>query len=108
MKNKKLIYIAHPFGGEPTNTEACEDLVRMLTANFGESYIFVSPVLNFGHMYEHVGYVNGLDTCLDLLNICDGLFLATGWEKSRGCMAEYGFAKGREMKIFTIKDFDHG
>ena len=103
--DKKLIYIAHPFGGD-VNVKACEDLVRKLTTNCNNSYVFISPVLNFGHMYVDVDYIDGVNVCLDLLNACDGLLLANAWQTSRGCMAEYAFARAKGITIFSLKDFN--
>lgn len=104
--SKRLIYIAHPFGGDDVNRKACEDLIRKLTTNCNNSYVFVSPVLNFGHMYVNVDYIEGINLCLDLLNACDGLLLAGDWHISRGCMAEYAFAMAKEITIFSLEDFN--
>lgn len=105
-KLKKLVYVAHPFGGNEKNKTVCENLIKKLTRLHGEDSVFISPVLNFGHSYSEFSYADGVDICLDLLRRCDCLLLCGDWTTSKGCMAEYAFAKAIEMPIQHIAEFD--
>lgn len=39
-----------------------------------------------------------------LLNSCTFLILSGYWRQSRGCMAEYGYAKAKEIRIYEYVD----
>lgn len=39
-----------------------------------------------------------------LLNNCTILILSRRWRQSRGCMAEYGYAKARGIRIYEYVD----
>ena len=106
----KLIYIAHPFGGCPKAVSDVQALIADLhntslpmrtdlEPGIVNKCVFVSPLLQFGFRYSDTPYVNGLDKCLELLNRCDILLLSGDWEASRGCMAEYAFAKAKGIPI---------
>ena len=41
---------------------------------------------------------------LYLMDMCDAIYLLTGWENSRGANREYGYALGKEFTI--IKEYD--
>lgn len=102
---KELVYVAHPYGGLEYNKKACEDKIQKLAELFYDSHVFVSPVLNFGHMYKDYQYVAGIDICLSLLERCDTLLLSGNWISSKGCMAEYAFAKAKGIRIKHEKEF---
>lgn len=103
--DERIKVLADYYGVAAQMVKLCEECGE-LTTNCNNSYVFISPVLNFGHMYVDVDYIDGVNVCLDLLNACDGLLLANAWQTSRGCMAEYAFAKAIEMPIQHIAEFD--
>lgn len=103
--SRKLVYVAHPYGGTDENLAKCEELISELTIKNYKNYVFVSPVLNFGHMYKAYDYVTGLNFCLDLLAESDMLLLAGEWKSSKGCVAEYTFAMGRGITCVDLKTF---
>lgn len=39
-----------------------------------------------------------------LLSRCDILILSGNWRQSRGCMAEYGYAKAKGIRIYEYRD----
>lgn len=39
-----------------------------------------------------------------LLNNCTLLILSGDWRQSRGCMAEYGYAKAKGIRIYEYRD----
>lgn len=63
----------------------------------------VSPIHQFGFMYDSVPYAVGLQKCLALLNACDVLLLCGDWRNSKGCMAEFAYAMAKGKPIL----FDH-
>lgn len=46
-----------------------------------------------------------LDLDLELLKWCDAIVMLDGWQQSRGCNREYGYAIGRDMSIIAYKSF---
>ena len=106
MIYKPLVYVAHPCGGLiRKNRKECRQIIKMLTKNLGEKYVFISPILNFGHMYYDVDYICGIDTCIDLLQRCNILLLTGDWKNSKGCLCEYGAARAMQMPVSEMKNY---
>ena len=85
--SKKLIYVAHPYGGKKSNREKIDVIMGDLVLN-DTNHDYVSPIHNFGYVYlTGDDYQRGLDICLSLLGQCDILVLCPEWESSRGCKA---------------------
>lgn len=99
----KRIYVAHPYGGKPENNANAEKIINKLVDRYGSDIVFVSPLHALGHMYNKVDYLKGIEMCLALLETCHELWLCPGWEDSRGCNIEYGFAKGRGIPIYFVR-----
>ena len=87
---KELVYISHPSSGKIENTKHIEEIVNALYEDdfIYENYCIVSPVHNFGFMYETTDYVRGLQYCLDLMEHCDLVMLFGDYEHSKGCTKE--------------------
>lgn len=97
-----LIYVSHPYGGDPLNKYDIEDIIeRLVEENPHNTYI--SPVHCFGFMYEDVEYEQGLQYCLNLLDVCDTMLVYGDWQNSRGCMKEVEHAKIKGIKYKIIK-----
>lgn len=107
---KKLIYLSHPSGGLPENTEEIADMVRELYKNedIYNNFCIVSPVHCYGFMYEDYNsseqdYYKGLSLCTDLLLHCDGMLLTGNWELSRGCNVELDICKNYNIPYIEVK-----
>lgn len=106
MSYKPLVYVAHPCGGLiRKNRKECRQIIKVLTKNLGEKYVFISPILNFGHMYYDVDYICGIETCIDLLQRCSFLLLAGDWKNSKGCLCEYGAARAMGMAVSELTKY---
>lgn len=106
MSYKQLVYVAHPCGGLiRKKRKECRQIIKMLTKNLGEKYVFISPILNFGHMYYDVDYICGIVTCIDLLQRCNILLLTGDWKNSKGCLCEYGAARAMQMPVSEMKNY---
>ena len=102
---RQLIYVAHPYGGKESNKQPIDTIMRELVRMDAES-VYISPIHNFGYMYlEGDRYIEGLNYCLHLLGECDALVVCKDYASSRGCCAEYGFAKGRGKDIYTLTEW---
>lgn len=102
-ESKKLVYVACPFGGKTDGIEKTKQHIRWfyhrdrMNNTIGDVYI--SPILAFGFMYDEVGYIEGIEQCLELLGRCDELVLLEGWEKSKGCCMEHGYAMAKGIPV---------
>lgn len=125
----KLVYVAHPYGGDEKNAQAVKQIIEDLTegshlllANHTIiamhtpvgipsiellQAVYVSPIHQQGFMYEGTPYLVGLQKCLELLRRCDVLLLCGDWQNSKGCLAEFGFAMARKMPIVFENSNDY-
>ena len=102
---RKLVYVAHPYGGKESNRKKIDVIMGDLVLN-DTSHDYVSPIHNFGYVYlTGDDYQRGLDICLGLLSHCDVLVLCDGWETSRGCQGECGHAVKMGIPVFTINEW---
>lgn len=97
---KGLVYLSHPYGGDPEAVESTGDIFRQLQAAHPESTV-ISPLHNFAPLaYRDEDYIPGLDMCLDLLRYCQHIVMSGDWQRSRGCCAEYAFARAKGIEIW--------
>ena len=94
-----LVYVAQPFGGDTNAYKAARHIIRDLIKNYPRA-VFISPILQYGFMYEDVEYIEGLEICINLLRRCDRLLLLPGWKESRGCIAEWATARALGIPIY--------
>lgn len=105
MKDKKVIYLSHPYRGK-TDTEEekrhnvkCVDIImQYLTVNEND-LIVISPVHSFLCLE---GIVSGefiMNKCFSLLAICDEIWVYGDWENSDGCKQEINFANESDIPI---------
>lgn len=95
------IYISHPYGAKEENKQKIENTIREL-AKANPENTYISPVHCFGYLYNDVDYEVGLTWCLDLLNVCNMMYVFGDWKQSRGCTAEVLYAEMR-MIPYEIK-----
>lgn len=102
---KKLVYIAHPYGGKESNRKKIDVIMGDLVLN-DTSHDYISPIHNFGYVYlTGDDYQRGLDICLSLLGQCDILVLCPEWQSSRGCKGEYEYAKKHGIATFVLSEW---
>jgi hypothetical protein len=88
----KLIYLAHPYGGDENNVEDAKQMVKRLVKKFPET-VFLSPLQATGFYYNDIPYIQGMEHCLEMLSRCDELLLCSdyqggSWQESKGCCME--------------------
>jgi hypothetical protein len=101
---RKVIYIAHPFGGDPENVKKVEKIILDLVKIY-PNYVFYSPLHATGFYYFAKSYEEGMKDCLEILSRCDELWLCKGWRESKGCNmeCEYFLKEGRPIKFLEDK-----
>lgn len=102
---KKLVYVAHPYGGRESNKNKIDKIMNELVLN-DSTHDYISPIHNYGFMYlTGDEYQKGLDICLGLLSHCHVLVLCEDWKTSRGCKGEFEFAKKHSISTFTLSEW---
>jgi len=97
-KVRKVIYVAHPFGGKKENVEKVETIIIEMVRQYPD-FVFYSPLHATGFYYFEKTYEEGMKDCIEILSRCDELWLCKGWEKSRGCNIEKAWAEEHRMPI---------
>ena len=99
----RVVYLAHPYGGNEANVEDAKQIVRQLVKKF-PGMVFLSPLQATGFYYNDIPYLDGMGHCLELLSRCDELWLCDGWQDSKGCCMEYAAEKMAGKPIYSISD----
>lgn len=103
-----MLYISHPSGGKEENTKDIEKVIKALCNNeeIVDNFCIVSPVHNYGFMYNELSYEDGLNLCLDLLEECDIALVVGDWRTSTGCKAEISFCEKHNKPCVMISTSD--
>lgn len=85
------VYVAHCYGNNSENVERAKRITHDLQVNDLEN-CYICPLTAFSHLgYNEIGYEEEIALCLDLLQICDKLIVAS--EISKGVQIEIDLAK---------------
>lgn len=102
------VYVAHAYGSDPENIEKAKKITHDLQVNDLEN-CYICPLTAFSHLeYNEIGYEEEIALCLDLLQICDKLIVAS--EISRGVQIEIDLAKklknsdGEPMEVVYLEN----
>ena len=107
-EGKTLAYISHPSGGKECNTLEIQKICEILVNNkyFFDNFSYVSPVHNFGFMYNTLDYETGLQLCLDLLDKCDIMLVFGDYLTSTGCKREIEHCKKNNIPYVIVGDIE--
>lgn len=94
----RKVYICHPFGGSRENYAAVTQICRAL-AESDPDIMPVSPVHAFSYLDDAIHREVALKYCLELVGMCDELWVYGDWRNSTGCKAEIAYAKKREIRV---------
>ena len=100
-----LIYISHPYtGNEEQNKEEAMQISADL-AKLHPEILFINPLSAMQHTtVAGLDYEPILKQCLTLLSKCDGMIMTGDWQNSKGCNAEFQFAKENKMRLWNSVD----
>ncbi|MCI7223297.1 DUF4406 domain-containing protein [Fusobacterium sp.] len=100
------IYVAHPYEAREENKKKVEEFINKYKDN--KQVVFMSPIHSFGWRYNSTDYEKGINECLALLEGCDIIIMPKFDEivNSKGCLIEYGFAKGKGIKMVDYDGFN--
>ena len=101
------VYVAHCYGGKQENIERAKQITHDLQVKDPEN-CYICPLTAFSHLgYNEIGYEKEIDLCLDLLQICDKIIVAS--EISEGVKREIDLAKklknadGEPMEVVYLE-----
>lgn len=101
-----VAYVAHPFNGKKLNIAKSKAIIEEIH-KVHPCLILLNPLEIFSYekySKEKNWYMTQLEDCLQLLSKADYLILTGEWERSRGCLCEWGFAKGKGITVFDWYD----
>lgn len=99
----KKIYISHSYSGLEENKRDIEEKVKKLVKEY-PNYVFISPVHTFGHLYDSYPYDTGIDLCIELLKMCDEMWIIDkGFVNSKGVMVEREYCLCNRIPVKLIE-----
>ena len=101
-----VAYVGHPFDGKKLNIAKSKAIIERIHQRYS-CLILLNPLEIFSYeeySKEKNRHTTQLEDCLQLLSKADYLILTGEWEGSRGCLCEWGFAKGKGITIFDWYD----
>ena len=97
-----IFYVGHCFNGEKANIERAKKITHDLQVKDLEN-CYICPLLAFSDLeYGEIGYNNELELCIDILQQCDKLIVAS--EISNGVQREIDFAKLVKMEVLQLDE----
>lgn len=96
-RRPKRVYISGPISGTADYNERFLKAEQQIRAR---GMVAVNPAKIHWHL-EGLDYEERMEVDMCLMSLCDAVCLTDGWQSSRGCRQEYGFALGRGMEIIT-------
>jgi ketopantoate reductase len=97
-----LIYIAHAYSNDKSNIEKAKKITHDLQVK-DLANCYICPLLTFSHLeYGEIGYDDEIELCLDVLQNCEKLIVAS--EISKGVQMEIDFAKLVKMEVMRIDE----
>lgn len=102
MVQEKIVYLSGKITGNENYKEVFSKAEQFLV-NKG------CCVLNPTRLYEvskELAYEQYMKLCYTLIDICDVVFMVSGWQESKGAKAELLYAKSLNKEI-TYQDYYH-
>lgn len=97
-----IYYLAYRYGGDESNIEKAKKITHDLQVK-DLANCYICPLLIFSHLeYGEIGYDDEMELCLDVLQNCDKLIVAS--EISKGVQKEIDFAKLVKMEVMRLDE----
>ena len=97
-------YVAHAFGGKQENLQRAKKITHDLQLK-DLANCYICPLLTFSHLeYGEIGFDAEMELCLDILQNCDKLIVASDFSNSKGVQTEIDFANLVGMEVEWLED----
>ena len=97
-----MYYVSHAYGGDKENIEKAKKITHDLQIK-DLANCYICPLLTFSHLeYGEIGYENEIELCIDVLQNCDKLIVAS--DISKGVEKEIDFANLVGMEVEWLED----
>lgn len=97
-----IFYVAHRYGGDERNLERAKQITHDLQVNDTDN-TYICPLFAFSHLrYGEIGYDAEMELCIDILQNCDKLIVAS--DLSKGVCREIDFANLVGMEVQYLED----
>lgn len=97
------VFISQPMSGltEDEVMTVKHNILEMLSSKYGN----ITTVDNYNHIDVPVdaGSIWHLGTSIQMMEECDAIFFADGWENARGCCVEYEICKYYNLKVLNAE-----
>jgi hypothetical protein len=98
-----IYYVAHAYGGNKENVKKAREITHDLQVK-DLANCYICPLLAFSHLeYGEIGYDDEIELCLDILQNCDRLIIAS--EITKGVQTEIDFANLLKMEVVRLNEF---
>ena len=97
MRNKIKVYISGPIAGIPDYLDRFASAEEELTE---AGFVVMNPAKIQYEMPSDTTQTEYMSISMRLLEMCDAIFMLSGWEYSRGAMAEYHYAHSIGLDLF--------
>ena len=95
-----IYYVAHKYCNDKSNIEKAKKITHDLQVK-DLANCYICPLLTFSHLeYGEIGYDAEMELCLDVLQTCERLIVAS--EFSKGVQTEIDFAKLVKMEVVRL------
>lgn len=98
----RRIYLSGPITGVDDYYNRFAEAEAMLRA---EGYHVINPAPLIQVMPDDATWEEFMQICIELMPLASAMAQMPGWEQSRGCNREYGWAMASDMIVLPLKSF---
>lgn len=91
----KIVYLSGGITGKDNYKEDFERAEQFLV---NRGYCVLNPT-RLDEVSNELSYENYMKLCYTLIDVCDVVFMISGWQKSKGANAELSYAKSLKKEI---------
>jgi len=101
MDKNKLYYLSHPYTscGDPDRNKVNSVMIDTALTHFNKLSV-INPIGFLPKLSDE----EAMKKCRAIYNACDAIILCEGWEQSKGCNTEYGWAIEDGKPIYQAKN----
>ena len=99
------VYLSGPITGTEDYKDRFEFGEIKVNQKFRNTARAINPVKIAEQLPSTISYEAIMQICFDTINSCDIVLLMPGWEDSKGCNQEYGYAIGIGKEVVKWEEW---